>query len=656
MRFTICALLTAALAAPLPALERAALVIGNDSYTTLPLLNAVGDAEAVRDMLVQQLGFPQQSVIFGKNLSRTAIYEKLEAFGKVAEGASVALIYYAGHGMESMDGRENFLLPVEADVTSLITSEARLRAAGVNVEELLTQASQSTPHGAKVVLLDCCRERPTGRGTARAGGGLAIYADDRIPADTLVLLAAAPSRQASDGAGRGPFTAAVLEVLPRGGASILESFFAVSDRVLSTTQKQQVPWIKFDGSGRIFRESYFLKAPVPGIAAPPGRAVNGNSHANTPPGRTVPPATPTSTVSNTSGQSAAWRFRVEKIFPSATSVAFNADRSTVVLGGTEALVLDAETLAQRGAALHHPNPKGVFTAEYSADGRQIYLHDGYSLSVWSASNFQHTGVVVKGRIRKGSSFYFNNETGYFAYSISPKSDMVAAYAGYWVDVWSTKSGKRIGGTIPSDSGVWDVTWSPDSSALLIWDANRDTQVIDPANGAAIRKKIQNVDEPPVPCLNGSSPKIVLSEVDYDAKKSWFQLWDAKLTTRIGKKMEQQAGEFGFTHDGAEIVAAGYDEIAVWRVSDQTQLWSKRLPRRLIPESVNVSPDSRKVCILARDSDPDEYFVFVHTVADGFLEGIYKQPDKITMAKFGKTDATVFVVDHQGVTVWKDAAN
>lgn len=261
MRFLPYLLFAALAVAPLPALalERAALVIGNDAYASKPLKNAVNDARAVRDMLVNQLGFPAQGVIYGTDLNRADLYEKLEAFSKAASGAKIAFIYYAGHGMESLDGKQNFVLPVDVKLADVFSSEAKLRAGGVNLEELIQQASEAAPQGAKIVLLDCCRERPSARGISRAGGGLAIYADDRIPADTLVLLAAAPNKMASDGEGHGPFTRAVLDILPRGGGSILDSFFAVSDRVIKSTQKQQIPWMKFDGSGGIFRDNYFLK-------------------------------------------------------------------------------------------------------------------------------------------------------------------------------------------------------------------------------------------------------------------------------------------------------------------------------------------------------------------------------------------------------------
>lgn len=246
--------------------ERVALVIGNDAYPGAPLENAAKDAEAIRDMLEGRLGFPKEGIVFGKNLTRTGIYQSLEDFRNRAAGSKLAMVYYAGHGMESLDGKENFLIPVDADLASAARSEALLRGAGVNLTEILSYVEKATA-GPKIVLLDCCRDRPAARGAgglARTGGGLALLPDDQIPADTLILLAAAPSKAASDGDEHGPFTKALLGTLPTPGQSILEAFFAVSDTVQEATQRQQIPWLKFDGSGGIFRTN----ALVSGNAVP----------------------------------------------------------------------------------------------------------------------------------------------------------------------------------------------------------------------------------------------------------------------------------------------------------------------------------------------------------------------------------------------------
>lgn len=268
--------------------ERVAFIVGNDSYPSVPLKNAVGDATAVRDMLRDQMGFKSEGIFFAKNTDRLVFYETFEKFTRAAGEAELVLVYYAGHGMESLDGKENFILPVDADVNLAAQSEAALRAAGINLMTLCSELAQKT-NGAKVVLVDACRQRPAARGApVGSGGGLAIYEDRRIPADTLIMLAAAPDRAASDGSDHGPFTAALLEVLPKEEQDLMSAFFSVSDRVQELTEKRQIPWLKFDGSGKIFRSEQCLTIgkgemyPVKSLTGPsrkPGSAISGKTGA-----------------------------------------------------------------------------------------------------------------------------------------------------------------------------------------------------------------------------------------------------------------------------------------------------------------------------------------------------------------------------------------
>ena len=236
--------------------ERAALILGNNAYPGRAKLdNCVNDATAVRDLLRDQLGFAESKMVFATDQNRIGLYSKLEEFKKKAAGADIALVYYAGHGMESLDGRETFLIPTDADLAGAVESESILRGTAIKLSELLDDVGKTTS-GAKVILLDCCRDRPKARsakGEAVVGGGLANLPDDQIPADTFIVLAAAPNRQASDGEGHGPFTQALLDILPKGGQSMFDAFFAVSDRVQAVTRRDQIPWLKFDGSGAKFR-------------------------------------------------------------------------------------------------------------------------------------------------------------------------------------------------------------------------------------------------------------------------------------------------------------------------------------------------------------------------------------------------------------------
>ena len=113
---------TLAPAQPVPAQgRRVALVVGNGQYAaTTPLPNPVRDAELLSTSL-QRVGFEVQTL---RNAPKAQMERELLQFARRAQGASVALVYFAGHGLQ-MEGR-NYLLPVDAkledDATGLLAA------------------------------------------------------------------------------------------------------------------------------------------------------------------------------------------------------------------------------------------------------------------------------------------------------------------------------------------------------------------------------------------------------------------------------------------------------------------------------------------------------------------------------------------------------
>jgi uncharacterized caspase-like protein len=86
--------------------RRVAFVVGNGTYKNVaPLPNPPIDAKAIAGVL-RNVGF---EVVEGTNLTRDKMTEKLLDFGKKAQGADVALFFYAGHGIAI--GGTNYLLP-----------------------------------------------------------------------------------------------------------------------------------------------------------------------------------------------------------------------------------------------------------------------------------------------------------------------------------------------------------------------------------------------------------------------------------------------------------------------------------------------------------------------------------------------------------------
>src|SRR5688500_13110764 len=85
-------------ATPALAQKRVALVIGNSAYQKVaPLPNPTNDAGVIAAML-KQAGF--DSVDSKMDLKATDMRRTLREFGNKARDADVAVIYYAGHGVE----------------------------------------------------------------------------------------------------------------------------------------------------------------------------------------------------------------------------------------------------------------------------------------------------------------------------------------------------------------------------------------------------------------------------------------------------------------------------------------------------------------------------------------------------------------------------
>ena len=97
--------------------RRVAFVVGNGAYKNVAQLpNPPIDAKAMAGVL-RNVGF---DVVEGTNLTRDKMTEKLLDFGKKAQGADVAVFFYAGHGIEAST---NFVMGREDVLTSFLIAE-----------------------------------------------------------------------------------------------------------------------------------------------------------------------------------------------------------------------------------------------------------------------------------------------------------------------------------------------------------------------------------------------------------------------------------------------------------------------------------------------------------------------------------------------------
>lgn len=225
---------------------KVALVIGMSNYQNIPrLTNTEADAKEVGRTL-ERLGF---EVTISIDAPLAGLVQTINDFSFRAETADVAMIYYAGHGVE-LNG-ENFLVPVDVR----ITRPSQIAAQAITLTNLL----KSVEHARKlrIVILDSCRNNPFAgwptQEVAKANdpefqigevaklrtGGLASPSVER---GMLVVYAAKAGEVAMDGDGRhSPFAKALLEHMPARNVEIGMMFRRVRDAVLRETGNKQEP-------------------------------------------------------------------------------------------------------------------------------------------------------------------------------------------------------------------------------------------------------------------------------------------------------------------------------------------------------------------------------------------------------------------------------
>src|SRR5882672_10682773 len=242
MRFLIAAISVAGLlvsATVAKAEKRVAFVLGNSAYRNVaPLPNPAIDAKSMAKVL-RNVGF---EVVEGANLTRDRMTERLLEFGKKAEGADVALFFYAGHGI-AINGT-NYLLPIDADIKSEM--DVKLGAA-INIDLTLDQTMSDAK--VKLVFLDACRDNPfaTKIRSAKATRSVNVQtglAEMKSGEGTLIAFATGPGQTALDGeAGtNSPFTRALMANIATPGVEIQQAMTEVRAQVNEETSKGQLPW------------------------------------------------------------------------------------------------------------------------------------------------------------------------------------------------------------------------------------------------------------------------------------------------------------------------------------------------------------------------------------------------------------------------------
>src|SRR5215472_13604258 len=130
--------------------KRVALVLGNSAYQNVPPLSNPTNDAALMAQTLKEAGF--NVVDFRENLPALETRRALRDFADKAADADIAVIYYAGHGIE-IDGA-NYLIPVDAKLErdNDVFDEA------FSLERVLIAVEPAKK--LRLVILDACRDNP----------------------------------------------------------------------------------------------------------------------------------------------------------------------------------------------------------------------------------------------------------------------------------------------------------------------------------------------------------------------------------------------------------------------------------------------------------------------------------------------------------------
>src|ERR1700674_2457055 len=223
---------------PAFARKRVGLVLGNSAYQNVPqLANPVNDGAVVAATL-KAAGF--DVVDSRHDLPAAETRRALRDFADRARDADIAVVYYAGHGLE-VDGT-NYLIPVDAK----LERDTDVYDEAFSLDRILLAVEPAKQ--LRLVILDACRDNPFAKIMKRTaalraiGRGLAKV--EPTSPNMLIAYSAKAGSTAADGDGKNsPFTIALSKHLATPGLDVRRAFGFVRDDVLKTTSNRQEPFV-----------------------------------------------------------------------------------------------------------------------------------------------------------------------------------------------------------------------------------------------------------------------------------------------------------------------------------------------------------------------------------------------------------------------------
>ena len=212
-RFFLAAAALLLVCQPAWAEKRVALVLGNSAYQNVAKLpNPVNDGAVIAATL-KDAGF--DVVDSRQDLPAAETRRALRDFADRARDADIAVVYYAGHGIE-VDGA-NYLIPVDAK----LERDTDVYDEALSLDRVLLAIEPAKK--LRLVILDACRDNPFSKNMKRTvasraiGQGLAKV--EPTSPNMLIAYSAKAGSTAADGDGKNsPFTVGAVEASDDAGA------------------------------------------------------------------------------------------------------------------------------------------------------------------------------------------------------------------------------------------------------------------------------------------------------------------------------------------------------------------------------------------------------------------------------------------------------
>jgi Caspase domain len=225
---------------PARAEKRVALVIGNSAYQHVPALpNPARDARAIAGMF-EKAGFDVVTTQY--DAGNLQLKRAIRQFEDAAADADVAVIYYAGHGIQIHGA--NYLVPVDAKLAADRDADEE----AITFDRLVEATDGA--RRLRLVILDACRDNAFTRTMKRER----VVASPEIhaglckvePTGVNTLIAFAAKTGISLDAGdddHSPYAAALLANLFVPGLDVRLALGRVRDEVLKKTNNRQEPFV-----------------------------------------------------------------------------------------------------------------------------------------------------------------------------------------------------------------------------------------------------------------------------------------------------------------------------------------------------------------------------------------------------------------------------